>query len=240
MPAACNREKIMKVCPVCNDVFADDLKFCDVDGTRLTRQRDVSTPQQQNKGWSLFGVALLVGALIISGISVIFLPRAHVSPPIVTSEPSATASNKPASTETASNATAPQAGEQPEIVVTEGPPPDPKKKEKTKAVENSNASESTLNPKAAAQSDEDAEKSKQPSEAPAVQPLPIPKKPDPLPPVRAVSEARDTEASAKPTAAAEVKKDSKNSKDSDKKKGEEKEKKKGGFFRVFKKIFGKD
>jgi hypothetical protein len=231
----------MKVCPVCNDVFADDLKFCDVDGTRLTRQRDVSAPQQQNKGWSLFGVALLVGALIISGISVIFLPRAHVPPPVVASDPTGTASNKPASTETASNATAPAASDQPEIVVTEGPPPDPKKKDKTKAIETDNANVSTLNPKAAAQSDEDAEKSKQPAEAPAAQPLPIPKKLDPPPPVRTVSETRDTEASSKPTAAsAEVKKDPKNSKDSDKKKGEDKEKKKGGFFRVFKKIFGKD
>jgi len=231
----------MKVCPVCNDVFADDLKFCDVDGTRLTRQRDVSTPQQQNKGWSLFGVALLVGALIISGISVIFLPRAHVSPPVVASEPTASASNKTAPTETATNATAPAASDQPEIVVTEGPPPDAKKKDKIKAIETDNANVSTLNPKAAAQSDEDADKSKQPAETPAPQPLPTPKKTDPLPAVRTASEARDAEASSKPaSSSAEMKKDPKNSKDSDKKKAEDKEKKKGGFFRVFKKIFGKD
>jgi hypothetical protein len=44
--------------------------------------------------------------------------------------------------------------------------------------------------------------------------------------------------------ATEMKRDSRSSKnsdkDADKKKAEEKDKKKGGFFRVFKKIFGKD
>jgi hypothetical protein len=234
----------MKVCPVCNDVFEDELKFCDVDGTRLTRQRDVTAPPQQNKGWSLFGVALLVGALIISGISVIFLPRAHVSPPLVSSEPSASTSSKPASTETASNAATPATSDQPEIVLTEGPVPDPKKKDKTKALGTENANEPALNPKAAAQSDEDAAKPSQPVESPAAQPLPTPKKPDPLPPVRTVSETREPDATSKPASSTEMKKDSKSAKnsdkDSDKKKGDDKEKKKGGFFRVFKKIFGKD
>src|ERR1051325_2740783 len=142
----------MKICPVCNEVFADELKFCDVDGTRLTRQRDVTAAPQQNKGWSLFGVALLVGALVISGVSVIFLPRAHVSPPVVRSEPSSNPSNKTPSTETASNAVTPAPGEQqPEIVLTEGPVPDPKKKERAKTSASENANEPALNPKAAAQ-----------------------------------------------------------------------------------------
>ncbi|HVG18619.1 MAG TPA: hypothetical protein VNI02_06165, partial [Blastocatellia bacterium] len=174
----------MKVCPVCNESFADELKFCDVDGTRLVRQRTASGPQQQNKGWSLFGVALLVGALIISGISVIFLPRAHVSPQVVGSEAQVSSANKPAAAETAGNAAAPAASDQPEAGVAEPPPPDPKKKDKSRALANGNFSEPALNPKAAAQSDEDAEKSKQPSETPVVQPLPIPKRPEPLPPVR--------------------------------------------------------
>lgn len=233
----------MKVCPVCNESFADELRFCDVDGTRLTRQRDVSTPQHHNKGWSLFGVALLVGALIISGISVIFLPRAHVSSPVVGSEPQVSSPNKPASTETALNAATPATSDQPEIVVTEGPAPDPKKKDRPKALANSNSGDAALNPKAAAQSAEDADKSKQPSESPAVQPLPIPKKPEPAPVVRTASDSREADSMSKPAQPpTELKKESKNSKnsdkDSDKKKGEDK--KKGGFFRVFKKIFGKD
>jgi hypothetical protein len=235
----------MKVCPVCNESFADELRFCDVDGTRLTRQRTASAPQQQNKGWSLFGVALLVGALVVSGISVIFLPRAHVSPQVTGAETQVSPPNKPAATETASNVTAPAAGDQTEIVVTEGPPPDSKKKDKPKPAANGNFSESTLNPKAAAQSGEDAEKPKQPSEAPAVQPLPTPKRTEPVPAVRTASETREPDSMSKPAQpSAEMKKDSRTArtsdKDADKKKAEEKDKKKGGFFRVFKKIFGKD
>jgi len=234
----------MKVCPVCNEVFGDELKFCDIDGTRLARQRDVSAPAQQNKGWSLFGVALLVGALVVSGISIIFLPRAHVSPPVVSSNPPASTSTKPASTETASNATTPATSDQPEIVLTEGPVPDPKKKDKTKALGSENANEPALNPKAAAQSNEDADKPTSPVEAPAAQPLPTPKKPDPLPPVRTVSETREPEASKPVASSTELKRDPKSGKnsdkDSDKKKADDKDKKKGGFFRVFKKIFGKD
>jgi hypothetical protein len=235
----------MKVCPVCNESFADELKFCDVDGTRLTRERGVSAPQQQNRGWSLFGVALLVAALIISGISVIFLPRAHVSPQVSGSGEQVSPPNKPAPTETASNATAPAAGDQPEIVVTEGPLPDPKKKDKAKALANSNSNETTLNPKAAAQSGEAAERPKQPSETPAAQPLPTPKRLDPVPAARTAGEAREPDSMSRPAQpATEMKRDSRSSKnsdkDADKKKAEEKDKKKGGFFRVFKKIFGKD
>jgi hypothetical protein len=233
----------MKICPVCNESFADELKFCDIDGTRLTRQRGVSAPQPQNKGWSLFGVALLVGALIISGISVIFLPRAHVSPQVIGSEAQVSPPNKPAATETAVNAATPATSDQTDTAVSEVPPPDPKKKDKTKALANGNFNEPALNPKAAAQSDEDAEKPKQPSEAPVAQPLPTPKRIDPPAAVRAASDTRETDSVSKPAQPpSEMKKDakiSKNSdKDSDKKKGEEK--KKGGFFRVFKKIFGKD
>jgi hypothetical protein len=234
----------MKVCPVCNESFADELRFCDVDGTRLTRQRDVSASHHQNKGWSLFGVALLVGALIISGISVIFLPRNHVSP-VIGSETQVSSPNKTAATETAANATPPATSDQPELVVTEGPLPDPKKKEKSKALANSNSSDPALNPKAAAQSNEEADRPKQPSEAPAVQPLPLPKRTEPAPAARTMSDARDADSMSKPVQPpTELKKDPKNSKnsvkDSDKKNGEEKDKKKGGFFRVFKKIFGKD
>lgn len=231
----------MKVCPVCNESFADELRFCDVDGTRLTRQRNVSAAQQQNKGWSLFGVALLVGALVISGIIVIFLPRAHVSPPVINSETQASPPNKSSNTETASNAAPPATGDQEEPAAAEAPLPDPKKKDKYKALGNGNSNAPALNPKAAAQSAEDAERPKQPSETPAAQPLPMPKRPEPAPAVRAASETREPDSISKPAQpSTELKKDSRNSKDSDKKKAEEKDKKKGGFFRVFKKIFGKD
>jgi hypothetical protein len=186
---------------------------------------------------------LLVGALIISGISVIFLPRARVSPPVVSSEPPSISSNKTPTTETTSNAAAPATTDQPEAALTEPPAPDPKKKDKVRDLGNSNASGTILNPKAAAQSDEDAEKLKQPVETPATQPLPIPKRPDPLPPARTVSETRETETPSKPAASStELKRDPKSAKNSEKDPEKKKtdDKKKGGFFKVFKKIFGKD
>ena len=74
----------MKICPVCNESFADQLNFCDIDGVRLARE---GSSQERNKWWSLLGAALLVGALVISAMSIIFMPKARVSAPIVNSEP---------------------------------------------------------------------------------------------------------------------------------------------------------
>ena len=234
----------MKVCPVCNESFADELKFCDVDGARLTRQRDVTAPQRENKGWSMLGVALLVGALVISAITIIFLPRARVSPPVVNSEPQASPSNKAATTETASNAADTAAADQPEIIVTEGPAPDLKKKDKAKALASENSNESTLNPKAAAQSGEETERTAQPIEA--TPPPAAPRKIEPVPVSRTVNDPRETEAATKPAqTSADLKKNQPagskdSSKDADSKKKKDEKEKKGGFFRVFKKIFGKD
>ncbi len=85
----------MKICPVCNDSFADELSFCDIDGARLTRE---GSAQERNKWWSLIGAGLFIGALVITAASILFLPKARVSTPIVNSEPEASpAPPKPAS-----------------------------------------------------------------------------------------------------------------------------------------------
>lgn len=232
----------MKVCPVCSESFADDLKFCDLDGTRLTRQLDGATqPQSHNKLWSMLGIGLLVGALILSAVSVFLIPKSRVSLPVSGSESQASASSSKPSNDTAGNAIASATTEQPEIVVTEGPLPDAKKKDKSKALTDENSNAPALNPKAAAQSGEDTEKNPQPVAEP-----PAPKKPEPAPAVKPVSETREPDSSTKPASAStDPKKDPKHatsnsSKESDKKKTEDKDKKKGGFFKVFKKIFGKD
>jgi hypothetical protein len=234
----------MKVCPVCKESFPDEMNFCDVDGTRL--QRDASSPPGHNRLWSLLGVGLLIGALVISAMSIVFLPKSRVSPTVVSSEPPrASTSTKPAPEQAVSDAQPAATAAEPEIVVTEGPPPDAKKKDK--ALKNANASADALvpNPKAAAQASEEGEQSAQKTSAstpaaPAASPTPEP------PAVKPVSERRETEAAPKPApTTTEVKKDPKRqttnsreaAKESDKKKKEEK---KGGFFKVFKKIFGKD
>jgi hypothetical protein len=231
----------MKVCPVCSESFADDLKFCDLDGTRLTRQLDGSVPPQgHNKLWSMLGIGLLVGALILSAVSVFLIPKSRVSLPSSSESQASTSSSKP-SNDTGGNTIASATAEQPEIVVTEGPVPDARKKDKLKSLTEENSNSPALNPKAAAQSGEDTEKTPQPVAEP-----PAPKKSESAPAVKPVSETREPDPATKTaTASPDPKKDPRHattnsSKDSDKKKTDDKDKKKGGFFKVFKKIFGKD
>jgi len=232
----------MKICPVCNDSFADQLNFCDVDGTRLTREGSV---QERNKWWSLLGAGLLVGALVISAASIIFLPKARVSTPLVNSEPQTSpAPPKPASADSAANVAAtPSVSAEPDGVPTEAAVPEVKKKDK--ALANGNFSGTTPNPKAAALAAEDSDK-KSPSPDVNTTP-PAPRKTE-APSVKSVSETRSADGATLPQTPPDLKKDQKTqttakSSDrasNDKKKNDDKDKKKGGFLRVFKKIFGKD
>ncbi len=234
----------MKICPVCNDSFADQLNFCDVDGTRLTRE---GSAQERNKWWSLLGAGLLVGALVISAASIIFLPKARVSTPVVNSEPQPSpAPPKPASAESAANvAAAPSASAEPDGVPTDAAAPEVKKKDK--ALANGNFNGTTPNPKAAALAAEDADK-KSPSPDVNITP-PASRKTEAPPSVKSVSDNRSTDGANLPQTPPDLKKDQKTqtatakSSDrasNDKKKNDDKDKKKGGFLRVFKKIFGKD
>src|SRR5882724_2629738 len=233
----------MKICPVCNDSFSDQLNFCDVDGTRLTREGSV---QERNKWWSLLGAGLLVGALVISAASIIFLPKARVSTPLVNSEPQPSpAPSKPATAESAATVAAtPSVGAEPDGVPTDAAVPEVKKKDKSLA--NSNFSGTTPNPKAAALAAEDADKK---SPSPDVNSTPPAPRKTEAPSVKSVSDNRSTDGATLPQTPPDLKKDQKTqtattkSSDrasNDKKKNDDKDKKKGGFLRVFKKIFGKD
>lgn len=242
-----SRGRPMKTCPVCNDSFSDELNFCDIDGTRLNRAAGEAVGQDRRNWWSLLGAGLLVGAVVISAASIIFLPKARVSNPVVNSEPqSLPAPPKAASSDnaTAVASAATEASAEPDTSAADAVAPEPKRKDKSSA--NSNAGVAAPNPKAAALAAEgvdtsaaarDANKNAASSKPEA----PIAAKP--------VSDTHPAENATKPTPApAEVKKDSKTTavstkvpeKSSDKKKSDDKDKKKGGFLRVFKKIFGKD
>ena len=233
----------MKVCPVCSETFADDLKFCDIDGARLARQMEGGQPGGHSKVWSLLGIGLLVGALVISAVSVFLIPKSRPaaatagteSQPYTQANKTATPDASSAAANPADNSSAAAPADQPEIVA-EGLPPDPKKKDKAKALTDDGTG-TKLNPKAAAQSGEE-ELKPAPAKEETVIVIPPPKKVEPAVSVKPVSETRETEVT-KPTTA-EPKKDVKNAKDADKKTADDKDKKKGGFFRVFKKIFGKD
>ena len=231
----------MKICPVCNDTFADSLNFCDVDGTRLTQS---GRGQERNKWWSLLGAGLLIGALVISAASIFFLPRSRVPTPIVSSEPTpapvTTKPPAPAAESTASVATPTPAGE-PETSTPEALAPEVKRKDKPLSNPNSNGA--PPNPKAAALAAEEGDK-KPAIVDPNAPVITTPKKPEP-PAIKAVSDPHPVDPTTKPQTTSDLKKDPKaqaasnHEKDSKDKKKEE-EKKKGGFLKVFKKIFGKD
>jgi hypothetical protein len=228
----------MKICPVCSDSFSDELNFCDIDGARLAQEGAV---QQRNKWWSLLGAGLLVGALVISAASIVFLPKARLSTPVASSEPQPARVIPPTpAPESVATVTTPPAIPEPdanetEVVVV------PEAKKKDKSVGNSNVAEPPPNPKAAAIDDADRK-------PPSVEvSTPLPSTPiEPPPALKSVSDTRPPEA-IKPQPPPDPKKDQKSAtakgsdKDSnDKKKADDKDKKKGGFLRVFKKIFGKD
>lgn len=185
---------------------------------------------------------------MISAASIIFLPKSRVSPPVVSSEPQAVpATPKPTASDTVANTAVPVVSAEPESLTPDVAVPEVKKRDR--ALANGNFAGATPNPKAAALDSERAEKSSPAADADHTG-LPSPKKPDAAPvPVKSVSDTRVEDSPAKPAlTSSEIRKDSKqpataksSDKDShDKKKTDEKDKKKGGFLRVFKKIFGKD
>jgi cytoskeletal protein RodZ len=227
----------MKNCPVCGESFGDELNFCDVDGTPLARH-PVESAQARNKLWSILGVILVLGALAISALSVIFLPRARVSSPVQVSstpEPESPTAGSIATLETANPSESTSITPAPESVV---PPemvaPELKKKDPAPGRENADIRKSAK----AAATDE--------TENPAPSPEPKAAESDSVKPetpsAKSVSDAGETETprvtAAPPTDPKAAGKAADNS--NTKKKGDDKEKKKGGFFKVFKKIFGKD
>ncbi len=238
----------MKICPVCNDTFPDELNFCDVDGTRLGREASEGQGKDRGNWWSLLGAGLLVGAVVISAASIIFLPKARVALPVVNSGPQPLPAPKAASDGTAPESSATVAAanpaSEPDASAADSAAPELRKKEKVAA--NSNNGEAP-NPKAAALAAEGVDTTASSGDA-NKNTASAATKPELPPAVKPVTDTRPAETATRPAQASEVKRDhqttavnSKSSdKGSDKKKGDEKDKKKGGFLRVFKKIFGKD
>jgi hypothetical protein len=236
----------MKVCPVCNESFGDELRFCDLDGTRLKRQPGSEhSGSSQGRVWSLLGVGVLLGALVIAVLSIIFTPRPNAAPTLASSSPAPSSVQSVPGSQSAAETQPASTTEQPQIIVEETAPPVAKKKEKPQDNLDSNANLPPLTPKEVVQGD--SVKDAANTEEPGADAATAPKKVEPAPVIKPASDTRDSEISPKAAATStEAKKDKKaaNAKASDKesdakKKDDEKDKKKGGFFRVFKKIFGK-
>jgi cytoskeletal protein RodZ len=70
----------MKICPECNESFTDEFSFCELDGTKLKRQSGATAEPGAKKDWSLLGLALVLGAVLITVATIILAPKARYSP----------------------------------------------------------------------------------------------------------------------------------------------------------------
>ena len=242
----------MKECPVCNESFPNELKFCDIDGTRLTRTIDAGESRGSGRVWSLLGAGLLVAGLVVTGAAIVFFPKTRSGPaqpvqtrnenPVSPAKPNESSPKEPAA-EVAINSQ--PGGAKP--VISPTAPQDSstvqaKKRDGAAAVSGS-AAAATPNAKSAAKGGDDSEKAAaknvtreaadpkttvDSTETVAAKPA------NPAP-------AGDSNAKADQTAA-DPKRDAKraSSKNGDKEpNANKKDEKKGGLLRVFKKIFGK-
>lgn len=215
----------MRVCPVCNEAFSDEFSFCDLDGTALKREREAG---ETNRMWSLLGVGLLVGALVISAASIIFLPKVRVSPTTSATKPVVNDQAEPAGLKNPDQVVVSEESELPK------PSPLPAGAQRVALSESeikdmASDTRTTGDPKAAALAAEEKaelrEVQKLSAELPKEKPVEEVK-----PPLNTVSEPKERKTdqpvrnSSKETAT--------------QKSGKEKEKK-GGFLGIFKKIFGK-
>jgi hypothetical protein len=236
----------MKICPVCNESFGDEFSFCEIDGTKLKRQGGTAVEPGTKKDWSLLGLALVLGAVLITVATIIFAPKARFSASTINSDTVAVAPPQQTAPTTGAviDTTPSAATDTPSTSATDSadtllPTSETKKKEKVAKAE---TDESAPNPKAAATDPDPNSKAAKAAVQPSEQPAPKAaaktetaanetkeaERPRTVAPAAETKETKKTTAEAKPA-----------DKEADGKKKDDK-KKKGGFFGVFKKIFGKD
>jgi hypothetical protein len=241
----------MKECPVCKESFQDDLNFCDIDGTPLDGGVAGGVSGGSSRLWSFLGVALLLAAVGITAGAILFFPRGPSSNlPVGRSQTGATgvgsalpsttpdASHSQADAVTGLDRSAPIAGG---VDGTAGASPDQTRLASRKAAlsKNENSDPSLPNPKAVAGSEEDLTRTvKQPADdnsRPRVSNAPG------AADSRSAAKVASTDPSGTDSAtAAAAKRRSRTQSQSDDAtaSGNKNDKKKGGFLRVFKKIFG--
>ncbi|HUK91131.1 MAG TPA: hypothetical protein VLZ81_12070 [Blastocatellia bacterium] len=84
----------MKECPVCKESFGDEMSFCDIDGTPLDAGDQAPEHGGGSRLWSVLGIVALLGAVVISAVAIIFFPRGFS--PAVNASRTQTAENSPA------------------------------------------------------------------------------------------------------------------------------------------------
>ena len=244
----------MKQCPVCNEPFPDELRYCDIDGTRLTRSIGAGESRGSGRVWSLLGAALLVGGLVFTGAAIVFFPKTRSGPsqPLqsrIESQASPAKSNESAVKEPAGEVAVNSQPSDAKPINAPAAPQDsstlqPKKRDAASTASGTAAAATTPNPKAAAKSGDDSEKPMSENTAAAasspkagaastetVAAKPGNSTPSNEPAAKADQTAADPKKDPKRAAAKSGDKDPNTNK---------KDEKKGGLLRVFKKIFGKN
>ncbi|HKV39648.1 MAG TPA: hypothetical protein VJX67_10570 [Blastocatellia bacterium] len=239
----------MRECPVCKESFADEFNFCDLDGAPLDGNvRSVNQGGGASRVWSVLGVGLLLSAVGITAAAIIFFPRGPSAPQFPANRPQPLRSS-PAAPQSAG---APVSSESKpdELASTERPP---EGKANARAALTSDAARadarnaarrtkdeednsSNPNPKAAVGVDDGSVKPAVDDAAdtrPRVARDPAPTSgADPASPPAVPSPDGST------TAKKEAKHRPSSTQSGDPDTGNKKPKKKGGFLKVFKKIFG--
>ena len=241
----------MKECPVCKESFQDELNFCDLDGTPLDGGVAGTVAGSSSKLWSFLGVALLLAAVGITAGAILFFPRGPSAtlPAGRTQSGATSASSAPPST-------APDAGRSQadgstgvdrsnptsSDVEATASAADPTRlaSRKTALSKNDNSDPSLPNPKAVVGSDDDLTKTaKQPDENTRPRTANSSTTADSRAAKVASTDPSGSDSAATAAAAAKRRSRTQAQGDDSAANGNRKDdKKKGGFLRVFKKIFG--
>lgn len=229
----------MRVCPVCEEAFGDEFNFCDLDGAALKRKREPGE-RDTSRVWPLLGVGLLVGALIISAASMVFLPRAQISPTASGPRPPANQEPEPAGATGSLPVLVGETDSRKPSAATTALPKETSAVSESEAKAMASDTEDGVDPKAAALGTEAKAELK---EAPKTSAEASKEKAAEPPPLKAVAattpKERRTDTSVKePDTAAKESVATKGAKGKQGGKDDDKEKK-GGFLRIFKRIFGK-
>jgi len=246
----------MKECPVCKESFQDDLNFCDLDGSPLHDGAGAASVGSSSKIWSFLGIGLLLAAVGITAAAIIFFPRGP-SASLTTGRPQSGATTSSAGQASSS---VPDAGRS--QTASGGLPvdsstglgtgdlstsansasPDQSRLGSRKAAlsKNDNSDSSLPNPKSVAVSDDDLTRAaRQPADETRPRTSkPLPTAGDPSSVGVAQNDSTGSDPAARSAAAKRRAKAQAQGDDADTGGNKKDDKKKGGFLRVFKKIFG--
>jgi len=245
----------MKECPVCKESFGDELFFCDLDGTPLDGAAGVADHGSSSKVWSILGVVALLGAVVVSAVAIIFFPRGF-SPSVSASKVQGTdsGSRSPLVVSAGKSSDTDQTGS-PSVLEATAPDANSNRADRNanadsvaklaakraQLLQNQNGDPTLPNPKAAFASDSGAAKETQVSDAPPARPR-VSATPD-VPALNTQVKSIDKPADASdkpdqqsPAFGKNAKKKATKSDSTDKETNSNK--KKGGFLKMFKKIFG--